>query len=187
MRWDELFEDLEAQAESWQRAELAAEVADRTRSEIGQLTLLDRLRSNEGRQLAIGLAGGSSVRGTVVRLGVDWLLLHCPHEVVVPIAAVATVTNLPLEATSAAAASVVASRLTLASVLRAVAIDRARVNVLLIDSSVVSGTPDRIGQDFVDVAIHHAEAGPRIGSVSARVTVRYAAIAAVSRETSAWT
>ncbi len=93
MRWEDLFDDLEGQAESLERAEREAEVADRTRSEVGQLTLMGRLRSNEGREISLRLTGGASLSGTLVRLGADWMLLTCPREVVVPLAAVATVAS----------------------------------------------------------------------------------------------
>ena len=95
MRWEDLFDDLEGQAESLERAEREAEVADRTRSEVGQITLMSRLRSNEGREISLRLTGGASFSGTLVRLGTDWMLLACPREVVVPLSGVATLANLP--------------------------------------------------------------------------------------------
>ena len=61
MRWEDLFDDLEGQAESLQRVERDAEVADRTRAEVGQLTLMSRLRSNEGREIALRLTSGASI------------------------------------------------------------------------------------------------------------------------------
>ena len=86
MRWEDLFDDLEGQAESLERAEREAEVADRTRSEVGQITLMSRLRSNEGRErLPEAHRAGASFSGTLVRLGADWMLLACPGEVVVPL------------------------------------------------------------------------------------------------------
>jgi hypothetical protein len=186
VRWEDLFEDLEGQAESWERADRDAEVADRTRSEVGQLTLLNRLRSNEGRGVSIRLIGGLSVSGMLVRLGVDWMLLACPHEVVVPIAAVATASNLPWDAVSPHGVGAVASRLTLSSVFRAMAVDRARVTVVLRDQATVSGTPDRVGRDFVDLAVHHEDEAPRAAAVSMRTTVAYEAISAVMRDRGSW-
>lgn len=186
MRWQDLFDDLEGQAASWQRAERDAEVADRTRSEVGQLTLLNRLRSNEGRRVSLRLLGGESAAGDVVRLGVDWVLLACPHEVVVPVAAIATAANLPWETVSPEGVGVVASRLTLSSVFRAMAIDRARVTVLLRDLATVSGTPDRVGRDFLDIAVHHEDEAPRATAVSMRTTVAFGAVSAVTRDREAW-
>src|SRR4051794_33577098 len=116
MRWEDLFDDLEGQAESLEREEREAEVADRTRSEVGQVTLISRLRSNEGRGVSLRLTGGASYSGTLVRLGADWMLLSCPGEVVVPLSGVATLANLPWSSVSPDGVEVVTSRLTLSSV-----------------------------------------------------------------------
>lgn len=186
MRWSDLFDDLEGQGESLARAERDAEVADRTRAEVGQLTLLNRLRADVGRRVSLRLTGAVTVVGTLERVGADWLLLTSPNEVVVPMAAVISVANLPLDAVSPDGVARVASRLTLASALRAIAVDRARVTVMLHDGSTVSGTPDRVGSDFVDIAVHHLDEAPRPAAVTMRTTVAYAAITRVTRESAGW-
>jgi hypothetical protein len=186
MRWEELFDDLEGQAESLERVEREAEVADRTRSELGQITLISRLRSNEGRGVSLRLTGGASFSGTIVRLGADWMLLSCPGEVVVPLTGVATVANLPWSSMSPYGVEAVTSRLTLSSVFRAMAVDRARITIALCDQSTVSGTPDRVGRDFVDVAVHHGDEAPRTSAISMRTTVAYSAISAVLRDPGTW-
>ncbi|MDX6296176.1 MAG: hypothetical protein QOI51_33, partial [Nocardioidaceae bacterium] len=135
MRWSELFDDLEARADSLARAERETEVADRTRAEIGRLTLLNRLRSGVGRELSLRVLGCGAVIGTLERVGTDWLLLTCPQEIVVPVAAVATVVDLPWESVSPEGVGAVTSRLTLASAMRALAVDRARVVVVLRDGT----------------------------------------------------
>ena len=48
VRWDELFRDLEGQVAAVEAADLAAEVADRTRRESALLTLADRARGSVG-------------------------------------------------------------------------------------------------------------------------------------------
>jgi hypothetical protein len=186
VRWQELFDDLDGQAEAWQRAERDAEVADRTRAETGQVTLLSRLRSLEGRDVSLRLGSGVAVSGRLARLGVDWLLVTCPQEVLIPLVSLAAVDNLPWESVSPQGAGAVASRLTLSSVFRAMAVDRARVTVAFHDGSSVRGTPDRVGRDFVDLALHRPEDGPRVTAVSRRLTVAYGAISAVQREPSSW-
>lgn len=186
MRWEDLFDDLEGQAEAWQRAERDAEVADRTRAEVGQVTLISRLRSNEGRDVSARLANGTTISGTLVRLGVDWMLLACPQEVVVPVSGIATLADLPWEAVSPHGVGHVGSRLSLSSVFRAMAVDRARITVQLNDTTSVSGTPDRVGRDFVDLAVHHEDQAPRAAAVSRRTTVVYSAISAVLRDRSSW-
>lgn len=182
MRWNELFDDLEGQAHSAVRVERDTEVADRTRAEVGRLLLLNRLRSNLGREVSLLLTGTGATSGTLERLGADWLLLSGQHDVVVPMHAVAAVANLPWDSVSPAAGGVVASRLSLSSALRAIAVDRARVHVMLTDGTTVAGTPDRVGGDFLDVAVHQGDLAPRPSAVTMRTTVAYAAISKVVRE-----
>ncbi|MDX6308968.1 MAG: hypothetical protein QOI06_2014 [Nocardioidaceae bacterium] len=186
MRWSELFDDLEARADSLVRAERETEVADRTRAEIGRLVLLNRLRSGVGRELSLRVLGCGAVIGTLERVGTDWLLLTCPQEIVVPVAAVATVVDLPWESVSPEGVGAVTSRLTLASAMRALAVDRARVVVVLRDGTSFSGTPDRVGGDFLDIAVHQGDSAPRAAAVTMRATVAYEAISKVVREAAAW-
>ena len=186
MRWSDLFDDLEGVGDAIGRAERDAEVADRTRAEIGQLTLLNRFHSSVGSQISLRLTGSVAVTGTLERVGADWLLLNTPNEVVVPIAAVSSAANLSVHSVSRQGVSAVASRLTLSSALRAMTTDRARVTVMLTDGSTVSGTPDRVGSDFLDIAVHHLDEAPRAAAVTMRTTVAYAAILRVTRETTGW-
>ncbi|MGI8701840.1 MAG: hypothetical protein ACR2JU_11645 [Nocardioidaceae bacterium] len=186
MRWTDLFADLEAEVGALERSELHAEVADRTRAEVGQVTLLNRLRSDVGSEVSLRLSGAVTVVGTLERVGADWLLVTSPNEVVVPMAAVSSVANLPLDAVSPEGLSPVASRLTFSSALRAIAVDRARVTVMLTDGTTVAGTPDRVGHDFLDIAVHHLDEAPRSSAVTMRTTVAYAAITRVTRESRGW-
>src|SRR5439155_26240522 len=54
-------------------AELAAEVADRSRWQSGQLRLLDRLCGAVGRAVDLLLDDGTAVSGTLVATGDGWL------------------------------------------------------------------------------------------------------------------
>jgi hypothetical protein len=185
VRWSELFADLGAEAADLERAERDGEVADRTRAELGRVALVNRLRSAIGRDLSLVLAGGP-VSGRLLRVGSDWLLLACPQDTLVPLAAVAVAADLPVSSVSPAAVGAVESRLPLASVLRAIAVDRARVVVTLRDGTAIGGTPDRIGSDFFDVLQHAPDVAPRAADVTGRSTIPYAAISKVVRDAEAW-
>ena len=69
MRWDDLFRDLEAQLAAAEAAELAAEVADRTRREAAQLGLVDRARAAVGHPSCCGSSGAGPVDGRARRVG----------------------------------------------------------------------------------------------------------------------
>ena len=75
MRWDELFADLEAQAEALQVAERDAEVAELTRLETSRLTLASRLRPRGGQPGPAALPGRNDAGRPAQRVRAGWLLL----------------------------------------------------------------------------------------------------------------
>lgn len=155
MRWDALFGDLEAQADALAHAERAAEVDERARGEIGALGLVDRARAAVGTEVRVRLVG-LAVTGRLDRVGPDWLLLDegDGREVVVASARLLAVRGLARYSAPPGSAGVVASRLGLRHVLRAVARDRSGVRVHLVDGATLDGTVDRVGADFVELATH---------------------------------
>lgn len=181
MRWDRLFDDLEAQLDATDREEFAAEVSDRTRSEVARLHLLDRLRQALGTQVDLTIDGAGILRGAVRRVGPGWLLIGvaAKPEVLVTGHALLAVRGLPVAAAEPAAIGAVESRLDLGHVLRAVARDRAPVTVALCDGSSFIGTIDRVGADFLDLAEHASDEPRRAGHVTAMRAVTFSAIALV--------
>jgi hypothetical protein len=156
VRWQALFDDLEAQAEQLAAAELHAEVADRTRREYALLRVVDRLREAEGHPVAVTVWGAGVVHGRLLDAGTDWLLLEESggREVLVPLAAVLGVTGAGGRTATPGREGEVGRRLDLRWALRGLARDRAGVGVVLRDGSTVSGTLDRVGADHIDVAEH---------------------------------
>jgi hypothetical protein len=180
MRWQELFDDLEAQFEAARTAELSAEVADRTRAELGRLHLADRLRGSLGAELDLLLTAEVRERGVLRRVGADWLLLESgpAREVIVPLRAISLVTGLRERSAAAGTRGVIESRLGLPYVLRGLARNRARVVLVLADGVLLPGTPLRVGADFVEVA----DEATGTGSLRLIVTDRLVAIRRQGRD-----
>ena len=180
MRWQGLFDDLEAQFDAAQAAELAGEVAERTRREMALLRLADRLRAAQGAPVAVMLPGAGTVRGRLLDAGVDWLLVDelGGREVLVPLAAVLGVTG-PGPRSAVPDDGAVAKRLDLRWALRGLARSRTGVTLGLVDGSIVTGTLDRVASDHLDLAEHGLDEARRAGAVRAIRLVPLSALALV--------
>jgi hypothetical protein len=179
MRWERLFDDVEAQLEAADRAELAGEVADRTRREIARLRLVDRLRASVGADLRLRVAGAGALAGRLRRVGDGWLLLSPvsgPSALVLR-AAVLSVDGLPGAAVEPGSEGPVLSRLDIRHALRAVARDRCPVAVVLCDGTRLDGTLDRVGADFADLALHPAGEARREPAVRSVRTITFEGLA----------
>lgn len=181
MRWEGLFADLESQAAALDAASRAAEIEERSRLEVGRISLLDRLGATAGAPVRVRCSGGVTVAGRLERAAPDWLLLdEGGREALVVLACVLGVSGLARLA-SVPADSVVESRLGLRQALRGVARDRSTVRITLVDGNVVDGTIDRIGADFAEVAEHAPGELRRHGEVRDILALPLAAIAVVRR------
>ena len=183
MRWDGLFADLEAQAAALYQAERAAEVEERTRGEIATLHWQHRTRAAVGATLRVRLAGGGQVSGVLVRVGPDWLLMDegGGREVVVVATAVVGVRGVGRCAAVPDSEGLVESRLGLRHALRGIARDRSAVRVQLSDGTTLDATIDRVGSDFIEVAVHPAGEARRRPEVREVELVPLSAVVAVRR------
>jgi hypothetical protein len=181
VRWTALFADLEGQLEAAERADLAAEVTDRSRREAGLVGARDRLAAAVGAAVTVHLGPAGLVTGRLTDAGPDWLLLEegAGREVLVPYAAVLSVGGLTARTQAPDTAGQVAAALDLRWALRGLARSRAAVAVLLRDGSVVPGTLDRVGADHVELAEHAAGEPRRARAVAAVRLVPLTALAAL--------
>lgn len=179
VRWQDLFADLEAQLLAEQRRELQAEVADRTRRERAEVTVLDRAARSVG-QLITVVTGAGSVRGTLDDLGKDWLLVQEQgrHAALVPMTAVAAVVGLDTRSDDDWG---MGRRFGLGVALRAVARDRAPVAIHDVAGGLATGTIDKVGADHLDLAEHPADAVRRATALTGHRVVPFAAIGIVRR------
>jgi hypothetical protein len=181
MRWQQLFADLEARFEAEQDAAERAEVASRTRFEVGALRLVDRLRGAEGAPVVLTCRGAGQVAGTLADVGVDWLLLTDDRggDCLVAATAVRAVSGLGRRTAVAEDAGPVRARLDLRRALRGLARDRATVQVVLDEGTVVTGTVDRVGADYLEVAEHPSDLHRRAEAVQGVRAVVLDAVALV--------
>lgn len=150
MRWESLFDDMEAQLAAALGAATRVDVAELTRAERATVALTDRLRAARGASVTVRTAHGEPVRGPLVDVAPEWLLV-APGPVqraLVPVGAVVAVGGLPPHA--APAPGVVERRLGLGHALRALARDRAVVRVQVAGTELV-GRVDRVGADHLDL------------------------------------
>ncbi len=150
--WDEALRSLTAGVAQEDRAEFAAEVADRSRREASLVSLADRLPPQRGALLVVRVLGTEPLRGALTDIGPDWLLLTIAgaRPMLVPLASVLSIRG--LGPATGVASGAVRSRLGLAYALRVLARDRRSVVLHLVDGFAVPGMIDRVGADFVELA-----------------------------------
>lgn len=186
MRWEQLFTDLDSQFTDLADAELMAELPGRQREAASSVTTVQRCRGSIGAPVRVGVAGGAVHAGRLQDVGPDWLLLQvaAAGELLVALTAVTLIDG--LGPATGAPLTVVDGRFTLRLALRRIARDRAPVAMSLIGvseahagSAEVTGTIDRVGADFVELAQHAAWEPRRAEAVRSRLLVPLGAIATV--------
>jgi hypothetical protein len=186
MRWQQLFDDLQSQFEAQEAAADRAESASRARAGVGAVRLSERLAGALGSRVVISVRGAGPVNGVLADLGPDWLLLEGDqardHLVALP--AVTTVAGLGRRTAGATPEGPVRAHLDLRRALRGLARDRAAVQVVLADGATVTGTLDRVGADYVELAVHPADVPRRRGAVQGVWAIVIAEIAVVRTVTS---
>ena len=181
MRWEQLFADLEAQLAEQEAVEEQVEDASRARAEYGRLQLVDRVRGSLDQPVSLRCRGAGDLAGRLVDVGTDWLLLvdEQGREVLVAGSAVTAVAGLVATTAGEPLDGEVARRLDLRRALRGLARDRATVSCLLEDGGVLSGTIDRVGADFLELAAHPLDRPRRRDAVTGVLAVPLRAVVAV--------
>lgn len=147
MRWQRLFDDLEAQAREAERVTTREEVADRTRRERATVSLLDRLAAAPD-QVVVEVETGLRIEGEVRAVGRDWFVVDQPGRTwLVPVMGVVEIRGLGEGAESAG----LARRAGLGLALRALSRDRVHVAVHDRAGRVTQGRIEAVGADWLDL------------------------------------
>ena len=165
-----------------ERLDLDAEITERMRIETASVELADRLRGSLGRLIVVQLASGSTFEGTLSHAGSQALVLDEPrHQVLVPYAS--AVRYVGLSRLAVAEPSKVRQRLGLANALRGLARDRTGLAVLaaggLTGETTLFGVIDRVGRDYLDLAVTGEGEERRAANVRQVATIPFAALAGI--------
>jgi hypothetical protein len=179
VRWERLFDDLEAQLAAADAGDRAAEIGERTRIERGRIRLSDRLRGGLGSDVTLHVTGSEPVRGRLLRVAADCVVVDAPpSQLLVAAGAVSSIEGLGTTA-SVTAEGPVDAALGLRSLLRGIGRDRATVRIRLRDRTEVTGRVDAVGADWFDVALHPAGEAPRRPAATVARTLPLEAVAVV--------
>ncbi|WP_426225452.1 hypothetical protein [Pseudarthrobacter sp. DSP2-3-2b1] len=182
MRWDALFDDMEAQFAEGDRLAIEAEISERARVEGAAIVLVDRLRGSVSSQVIVHLLCGKTFEGTLSHAGAEALVLNeARHQVLIPYGAVARYSG--LGRVSIAEPSQVRRRIGLASALRGLGRDRAELEVTVRSgpeqANGLTGVIDRVGNDFFDMALVNPGEARRASSVRQVATIPFQALGAI--------
>lgn len=182
MRWQKLFADLEAQFAAAASAAELAESASRARAEGGSVPFPERLAGAIGQPVRLRCRGAGQVAGVLTEVGPDWLLLTGDggRELIVVTTAVTVASGL-VRRTQAAGGERLQVRTDLRRALRGLARDRSAVALTLADGGRLTGTIDRVGADFLEIAEHEVGEPRRASVVRGVHAVPLRALAVVSR------
>lgn len=182
MRWEALFEDLEAQLAAAELASIESEVSERVRMEQAAISLADRLRGQLNRRLRVKIDGGNNFEGELTYVGSEWMVLREGiRSVLLPFPALQTLVG--FGRFSAVETSAGRQRLGVATAYRALSRDRSHITAFLRTAdrnAAISGTIDRVGLDFIELALAPLGEARSADNVSGVCAVPFSAIAAVS-------
>src|SRR3954466_6787086 len=178
MRWQQLFADLAAQFEEAEATAERAELPSRARTEHGAVRLDQRLRGAVGATGVVRCRGAGPGPGVLVDAGPDWLLVEdAGRESLIAGSAVLAVGGLGRR--TAVTAGEVLARWDLRRAVRALARDRSAVQVVLVDGGLLTGTVDRVGAYFLELAEHALEDARRAAAVRGVTAVPFDAVALI--------
>ncbi len=148
MRWDDLFDELEAEFDAALRREQEEEIPHLVHAEAATVSLADRIRHRVGQRLHVRLRTGDLREGTVDEANHAWTMLHDgPRRSLIPHTGVAYAWPL---AGAAPELKGISARLTLGYALRKIAESGMTVRLLTLGGE-LHGRVGLVGTDYIDV------------------------------------
>lgn len=177
MRWDSLFDDLEAQLAEQSRAQLRDEIAENVRAERATAELLPTLMRFHGRELCLRLAGGTELRAKLGPCAADYICLETEQAQWVVRSAAVESFSLPQGRVTAAGQRAPGSAVKFSTVLRGMLRDRARCHVFSrAGGSLAEGTLTQVARDFLVILVHPRDEFARAKQASSQLLIPLDAI-----------
>ncbi len=172
MRWDSLFDDLEAQLAEQSRAQLRDEIAENTRIERATAQLSDVLSQYRGSELGVMVIGHTEIRARLGPCSTDYFCLETEasqwiirYQVVESIA-------LPSERRVAPLTSQSGKAIRFSAVLRGMLRDRSRCQIYGTHGSLIAeGTLSQVAKDFLLISMHQRDEYVRASNPAAQVMI----------------
>lgn len=177
MRWQLLFQDLEAEFRGLQRQDLEREIQEHTRAQVAGIALQELLRANVGTEVRVTARCGGATTGLLLEAYPQWILLEGQRsEVLVPATSIIGVQGLNRAVAPPAGAT--SLRLTLGHALRGLARNRFSVLVTTPGES-YRGVFGHIGKDWAQLRLQRSGETRPLGP---EVTLAHEMIGAVHNQ-----
>lgn len=172
MRWDSLFDDLEAQLAEQGRAQLRDEIAENTRIERATAELSGSLSRFHGCELSVKLAGHTEIRARLGPCAEDYFCLETDlSQWVIRYQAVESIA-LPAATKPAAASSTQGRAIRFSAVIRGMLRDRSRCQIYGIHGLLIAeGTLGQAAKDFLVISTHQRDEYVRSSEPSAQLMI----------------
>lgn len=154
---EKLFRDFEVQIKAERQKEIELDARELQRAEYARIQHLDRLAAQLGQELTVAVEGAQVYTGELQALGSGWIQMRSQTEnVLIPQHALVWWEG--GSRFSSVDAGSVKRQLTLGYALRALCSARLPVRIFhTSDSLTTEGTIERVGLDFIEVAVHGIE------------------------------